>query len=188
MEILVVVTIVAILCSLLATQAIQSMHIANQSKALYAAMELKTGLNSYHTDYNRYPVETSSTGSDEDAPEILTDGSNRVVDALLGVPSPGTGRDLNPLHIQYANLPQANGDRSGIVGSTIPRRLHDLWGQPYRILLDTNGDQQVPNPDLASNDPKRAQNQPAHLAVRVAVYSTGRDGLPQTKDDVASWR
>lgn len=187
-EILVVISIIAVLCSLLAAQAVQSLHIANQTKALYAAMELKNGLDSYHTDYNRFPLDAKSGGTGEDTPEMLTDGSNSVVDALLGVPPAPEARDHNPLRIQYANLPQAKGDRSGIVGTYIPRRLHDLWGQPYRILLDTNGDNQVQNPDVANSDPKVARNQARHLGMQVAVYSAGKDGVAQTKDDVVSWR
>ena len=68
----------------------------------------------------------------------------------------------------------------------------DLWGQPYYVLLDTNGDKQVMNPDLNNSDPAIAQNTisppPQMLPTEIAIYSIGLDKTPQTKDDVVSWR
>ena len=63
-----------------------------------------------------------------------------------------------------------------------------MYGQPYHILLDTNGDNQVKNPDTNNTDPKISQNQAAHLVTKVAVYSNGKDQIPRTSDDITSWR
>lgn len=182
-EMLVVITIIGVLASLLGAQLIKSIGIANDMKALAVALELKNGINGYELDYNRFPLARGAAQGNEDMPEMLTDGSNPLVDTLLGAQT-----ELNPLGQRYVELNQAKGDRSGIVGTNIPRRFHDLWGKPYRILLDTNRDQQVKNPDVGSREPRIAQSAPAHLPVRVAVYSAGKDGLAQTKDDVVSWR
>ncbi len=188
-EMLVVVTIIGILASLVAAQVIKSLDQANNTRVQAVALELKNSINSYHLDYNRFPLEgDTSSGAQEDAPELLTDGSNPLVDALIGVPPAAETRDLNPKRTQYASLTPAKGDRAGIVGAYVPRRFHDMWGNPFHILLDTNGDNQVINPDLTSSDPKISRDQARHLTVQVAVYSAGKDGLPQTKDDVASWR
>jgi len=190
MELLVVVTIIALLGSLAASQYVKALDQANRTKTLALAMELKTGISGYVTDYQRFPLDASPSSS-ADAPEILTDGSNRLVDALLGVPMESAGpgsHDLNPKRIPFASFTPAKYDRHGIVGTAIPRRFHDMWGQPFRILLDTNGDNQVMNPDLRSSDAKIAQNQSKYLAVQVAVYSSGKDGIPNTADDVATWR
>lgn len=188
-EMLVVVAIIAVLASMLAVQAIKSAEIANQMKMVAVALELKNGINGYELDYQRFPLDHPATG-EQDAPEMLTDGSNRIVDALLGVPTATQSgqRELNPLGTRFAELSQAKGGRSGIVGADIPRRLHDLWGHPFHILLDTNGDQQVKNPDIRNQEPRVAQNAPAYLPVRAAVYSTGKDGAALTKDDIVSWR
>lgn len=191
MELLVVVTIIAILASLVATQVSKAMDDANRAKTMTAAMELKNGINGYLLDYNRFPLDASPGNGGVDAPEILTDGSNRVVDALLGVPmgaADSGSQDLNPKRIQYANFSPAMNDRHGIVGSAIPRRFHDMWGRPFHILLDTNGDNQVKNPDLANADARISQNQAEHLAMKIAVYSSGKDQIPNTADDITTWR
>jgi hypothetical protein len=80
----------------------------------------------------------------------------------------------------------------GLVNATPPYKLVDLWGQTYRVLLDTNGDKQVPNPDLKNSDPKISANPnspaPQNLPTEIAIYSWGFDKRPYTKDDIASWR
>lgn len=188
-ELLVVITIIAILASLVGSQIIKAIDDANRVKVLAVVMNLKNGIDAYQLDYTRFPIDPKSSGGDTDTPELLTDGSNQLVDALLGIP-PETngGTDLNPKRIQYATFPTAKNDRHGLVGTIRPHKLHDMWGQPYRILLDTNGDNQVKNPDATSTDPKISTNQGVFLALKSAVFSSGKDKLPQTADDIASWR
>lgn len=184
---LVVVTIVALLSALVAVQVNRAIIDAHSTQTLTVALELKNGISNYQLDYNRFPLEARTVG-DEDMPELPTDGSNPIVDTLLGVPPPAGGLDLNPTRTKYAEFKPAQGDRNGIVGTDTPRRFHDRWGQPFRILLDTNGDNQVKNPDLASSDPKISQGKPEYLPMQVAVYSVGQDRMPHSRDDVASWR
>ncbi|MGV3659891.1 MAG: type II secretion system protein [Prosthecobacter sp.] len=186
-EMLVVVTIVGLLSALVAVQVNRVIIDVHAAQTLTLALELKNGISRYQLDYNRFPLEARTAG-DEDMPEFLTDGSNPMVDALLGAPPAAGGRDLNPARRVYAEFKPAKGDRNGIVGADVPRRFHDRWGQPFRILLDTNGDNQVKNPDLASSDPKVSQGRPEYLPMQVAIYSVGRDQVPHSKDDVATWR
>lgn len=186
-ELLVVITIIAILASLAATQIPKLIDDANRVKVLKEVMELKSGIDAYQLDYNRFPIDSNTNG--EDTPELITDGSNALVDALMGIP-PATngGTVLSPKRVQYSTFPTAKNDRHGLVGSTRPYKLNDMWGQPYRILLDTNGDNQVKNPDIQNTDPKISQNQAEHLATKSAVYSSGKDKTPHTSDDIVSWR
>jgi prepilin-type N-terminal cleavage/methylation domain-containing protein len=186
-ELLVVITIIAILASLAATQIPKLIDDANRVKVLKEVMELKSGIDAYQLDYNRFPIDSNTNG--EDTPELLTDGSNALVDALMGIP-PATngGTVLSPKYVQYSTFPTAKNDRHGLVGSTRPYKLNDMWGQPYHILLDTNGDNQVKNPDIQNTDPKISQNQAEHLATKSAVYSSGKDKTPHTSDDIVSWR
>jgi hypothetical protein len=73
-----------------------------------------------------------------------------------------------------------------------PYKLTGSLGQTYRVLLDTNGDKQVKNPDLKNSDPKISQNPtsppPEKLPTEVAIYSVGLDKVASTADDVVSWR
>ncbi|WP_395750331.1 prepilin-type N-terminal cleavage/methylation domain-containing protein [Prosthecobacter sp.] len=189
-EILITITIVAILASLTVAGISHAMTTANNLKVRTVVMELKNGIESYYTDYNRYPVSSNFAGANgEDGPELLTDGSSPVVDALMGIPPASSGTpDLNPKRTPFANFVPANGDRHGLVGTARPYKLNDMYGRPYHILLDTNGDNQVKNPDAANTDPKISQNQAAHLVMKVAVYSSGKDQTPLTSDDITSWR
>ena len=100
--------------------------------------------------------------------------------------------DHNPKDIKFIDLPIAKNGKFGLVNAQPPYKLVDLWGTPYYVLLDTNGDKQVMNPDLKNSDPTIAQNPtsppPQQLPAEIAVYSYGKDRVAQTKDDVVSWR
>ncbi|WP_395747215.1 type II secretion system protein [Prosthecobacter sp.] len=189
-ELLIVITIIAILASLTAAGVGYAIDQANRVKVRTVLMDLRNGIDQYQTDYIRFPLDSNVAGANgEDAPELLTDGSNLLVDALLGVPPASSGTtDLNPKRTPYASFPPANNGRHGLVGATRPYKLTDMYGQPYHILLDTNGDNQVKNPDAGNADAKISANQPAHLAYKVIVYSSGKDQIPLTSDDITSWR
>lgn len=189
-ELLITITIVAILASLTAAGIINSIEQANKLKVRTVVMDLRNSIEMYQTDYNRFPIGSSVTGANgEDAPELLTDGSNTLVDTLMGIPPSSSGTmDLNPKRTQFTSFPPANNGRHGLVGSARPFKLADMYGQPYHILLDTNGDNQVKNPDASNSDPKISANQAAYLPLKVAVYSSGKDQLPHTSDDITSWR
>ncbi len=189
-ELLITITIIAILASLTAAGIINAIDQANRLKVRTVVMELKNGIDLYHTEYNRFPLDSSSTGANgEDVGELLTDGSNPLVDAIMGIPPASSGTpDLNPKRMPFAQFPPAHNERHGLVGAARPYKLNDMYGQPYHILLDTNGDNQVKNPDVLNTDPKISQGQAAHLVAKIAVYSCGRDQVPCTADDVTSWR
>ena len=189
-ELLITITIIAILASLTAAGVNYAIEQANRLKVRTVLNDLKIGIGQYQTDYNRFPIDSNITGSNgEDAPELLTDGSNALVDILMGIPPASSGTmDLNPRRTIYSEFPPANNGRHGLVGSSRPSKLADMYGQAYHILLDTNGDNQVKNPDANNTDPKISANQAAHLPNKVAVYSSGKDQVPGTGDDVTSWR
>ncbi len=189
-ELLITITIVAILASLTATGIIKTIDQANRLKVRAAETDLKNAIDTYQVDYNRFPIDSNITGANgEDAPKLLTDGSNSLVDALMGIPPASSGMpDLNPKRTSFTQFPPANNGRHGLVGTGRPYRLADMYGQPYRILLDTNGDNQVKNPDILNSDPKISQGQAEHLVAKSAIYSSGKDQIPLTSDDIATWR
>lgn len=189
-ELLITITIIAILASMTAAGISYAIDQANRVKVRAVIMELKTGIDQYQTDYNRWPIVATSQGANgEDAPEVLTDGSNTLVDTLTGIPPASSGTvDLNPKRIVFASFLPANNGRHGLVGAARPFKLVDMYGQSYHILLDTNGDNQVKNPDTSNTDPKISTNQAAHLVSKVAVYSNGKDQAPHTGDDITTWR
>lgn len=201
-ELLVVVVIIGVLAGLVMSQASKTMENARRLQVQTVIKDLRIAIGNYQTDYNRYPVNPSmlsSSGSGEDIPAIETNESSGIVDALLSSGSStgnssggGQGLNLNPRDIKYIDLPVAKNGMFGLVNAQPPYKLTDLWGQTYRVLLDTNGDKQVLNPDLNNSDPSISQNAisppPRKLPTDIAIYSLGKDKMPQTKDDVVSWR
>ena len=189
-ELLITITIIAILASLTAAGIVNVIDQGNRLKVRAFAMDLKSGIENFQTEYNRYPTDSNVAGSNgEDAPELLTDGSNSLVDVIMGIPPSSSGTtDMNPKRISFSSFPPANNGRHGLVGAARPFKLADMYGQPYHILLDTNGDNQVKNPDVSNTDPRISTNQAAYLVTKVAVYSSGKDLIPRTSDDITSWR
>lgn len=199
-ELLVVITIIAVLSGLALSQFTKTMENARKLQVQTVIKDLRIAITSYQVEYNRYPINPSmlSGSSGEDIPALQTDENSGLVDALTSTQSSATGSgggssvNLNPKDIKFIDLPPAKNGQFGLVGAQPPYKLVDLWGQTYRVLLDTNGDKQVENPDLKNSDPSIAQNSinppPQMLPTEVAIYSVGLDKTAQTKDDITSWR
>lgn len=193
-ELLVVIVIIGILASLVMSQATKMIADARKLQVQTVIKDLRIAIGGYLVEYNRYPVDSSLlSGSDgEDAPEMQTDEKTGIVDALMSTSSSDSKSNLNPKDIKFIDLPLAKNGMFGLVNAQPPYKLTDLWGQTYRVLLDTNGDKQVKNPDLQNSDPKISQNPtsppPQKLPTEVAIYSTGLDKVASTADDVVSWR
>ena len=202
-ELLVVITIVAVLAGLVMSQAPKIMENARKLQVQTVLKDLRTAVGSYQVEYNRYPVNPSmlsSASSGDDIQPLETDENSGIVDALLstsaspsgGAGGGGTTSNLNPKDIKFIDLPVAKNGVFGLVNAQPPYRLTDLWGKTYRVLLDTNGDKQVNNPDLTNSDPSISQSTisppPKKLPTDVAIYSLGADRMPATKDDIVSWR
>ncbi len=101
---------------------------------------------------------------------------------------------LNPKEIKFIDLLPAKNGKWGYVPAegANPCRLVDLWGNPYVILLDTNGDMQLQNPDIENSDPAISQSKsrppPKFLPFETAIFSLGKDQIEGTADDIVSWR
>jgi prepilin-type N-terminal cleavage/methylation domain-containing protein len=203
-ELLVVITIIAILASLVISQANKLMADGRKLQVQTVIKDLRIAITSYQVEYNRWPVNASllsAASSGMDIPALPTDENSGIVGALTTLTSSSSGSsagsssgsgNLNPKDITFIDLPIARNGRFGLVNAQPPYKLVDLWGTPYYVLLDSNGDKQVANPDLNNADPKIASNTvsppPKMLPVEIAIYSWGQDLQQQTADDVVSWR
>ncbi|MFO0442536.1 MAG: prepilin-type N-terminal cleavage/methylation domain-containing protein, partial [bacterium] len=136
-EILVVIVIISVLASLIASQVMKIIDDGNRLKTRAIVVDLKTGLASYHTEYGRFPLENP------EEKEWLTDGSTALIDTLAGLPAEGGAVNLNPKAIRFVEFPTAKNDRHGIISQPRPSRLVDMWGNPFRVLLDADGNNQV---------------------------------------------
>lgn len=194
-ELLVVITIIGILASLVLSQGPKLMENARNLQVQNAIAGIKTGISNYQLEYNRFPIDPELSSGDEDAPAIQTDESNTIVDTLLGDAASTEDSEpnvLNPKGIQFCEFKIARNGMDGLANAQPPYRLVDLWGSPYYILMDTNLDRKIANPDLMNSDPRISQNQvsppPTNHPTDVLVYSPGKDKTAQTGDDIVSWR
>lgn len=156
------------------------------SKTSKTPMELKAiefGIKGYEMEYRRFPLLP-------DAKNALTDqrfeSTGKLLACLLGRNVDG----LNPREIAFIDPPAANCGVHGLIEGTHSGdvRLVDYWGHPYIIVMDTNGDGKIDNPDVKNASPLVNRGAPAVLATDVLVFSRGTDGIEGTRDDVVSWR
>jgi prepilin-type N-terminal cleavage/methylation domain-containing protein len=181
MELLVVVSIIAILASL-AFGTAQAVHRKAVKVATQASvMDLSLAVNSYITQYNRLPLPAVTET------ELPSDSSNPLIAVLVGeISGPNSP---NPAGTVFLTPKMAKNGSGGLVdkgGSALA--LLDLWGQPFQVLLDANGDNKIANPDAQNQDLTISADAPPQLRSRVAVYSRGPDRETGTRDDIVSWR
>ena len=178
-ELLVVITIIAILAGVAFPVVNGVMARARKLKTLAVAKDLQVAIKSYQTEYNRLPGEPGA-----DATINTTDTA--FVAILIG--EPGTGTYTNPREIKFADFPIAKGKKGGLDGVIGSQSLMDDWGYPYTVILDSNYDNRITNPDTSNSDPGISSGAAPELPISIAVYSNGADKQASTKDDVTSWR
>jgi prepilin-type N-terminal cleavage/methylation domain-containing protein len=194
-ELLVVIVIIAILAALAVPVTNKVMENANTLRLKATMKDIQVAVGHYRTEYNRFPVDmTGATGGDDIDP-ILTNGSNDFINILMAMTDPAASPNLNSRNLKFVDLPFArNGqsfgviDPSGGAGTGAPLQLVDIWGQPYYVLLDTNYDNRLLNPDSSNVDQRISGRAPQYLNSTSAMYSLGPDKTVNTKDDVVSWR
>lgn len=147
--------------------------------------DLRIGLESYRIEYGHFP---GQPGQDQTS-DVRVTTVGPLVDCLNGEKS-----EWNPKAIKFIDFLDARDGRSGYIPAAgdNPIQVVDSWGQPFVILLDTNGDKRVRNPDISNADPAVSRSSisppPEFLPASVLVFSLGQDKIEGTGDDVVSWR
>lgn len=83
----------------------------------------------------------------------------------------------------YLQLPRSEKGKPGLVYEADGRSvagLLDAWGNPYRVVIDTDYDGILVVDIAGKTETVRDQN--------AVVYSAGKDGKPGTPDDIRSWK
>lgn len=138
--------------------------------------EIRIAVISFEVDYGYYPVPEF----EQHGPDVTTRTRGPILPALLGRVE---AKALNPKEIKFMDIPMAKNRKNGLWQDGAEWVLSDHWGEPFYIVLDTNGDGEIANPEGG------AEHLPAMLPVEVLVYSSGPDRDPTTwKDNVCSWR
>lgn len=196
-ELLVVIVIIAILASLAVPVTNKVMQMANTTRTKAIMKDLQVAVSHYRTEYNRYPVDLSGATGADDIDPIQTNGTTDIVNVLLAMtdPSDTSGGNLNPRGIKFIDLPIAKNassfgiiDPSGGSGNGGNVRLVDIWGMPYYIMLDTNLDNRIENPDASNVDQRVSARAPQYIPTSTGVQCTGPDKIRNTRDDIVSWR
>jgi hypothetical protein len=151
-----------------AEQKAQALHAMRSS---FKGLEI--AIKGYQTEYNRYPLATANA----DETPMLSEG--KILKALMAEDS-----ELNPKKVRFLDPYAARGGKGGyLVDSAGVPRMVDIYGQPYRICIDYDGDGTIRDPQSEN------KTQPETLSSGVIIWSGGKDGDPATwKDNLASWQ
>lgn len=193
-ELLIVMTLIAILLALLFPSFTGVLDQAKRTQAKNDLAQIITAANAFYTEYGQYPCD-AQTGNDDGDFFAGDDTFNKTLfDILRGDPNNGNVQTHNPRAISFLQPTIAKdlaNPRSGIGGNG---RLYDPWGSCYRIRLDNNYSGSVENPYS-----ENAGFNPIQLGV--IAWSIGKDldgarsatGGGDKKmgtygDDVISWQ
>ncbi len=144
-ELLVVITIIAVLMGLLFSVFRGVQEQAKRTQAKNDLTQMVTAVNAYYLEYGKYPLS-------HDAADFTIDGQNGNTNDNLFNGLRGQDAAVNPKAIVFVTPPAVKDDndpRSGIGGDD--GQWYDPWGTPYLIRLDTTYDNLVaPNPYQAN--------------------------------------
>ena len=173
-EMLVVIAIIAVLVALLIPAVGKARQAAARTRAKHQIMDIMQAFTAYYDEYKRWP--TGLTGYDNGRDiEYNTTGIQMETNVVVMLGGANV-KNMNPKRIPFLQLEPGALNELG--------QYVDPWGNPYKYMLDFNGDNKVHI--FFSN-----MNGETNLNRQVAVWSRGRDGSDEEgdpqKDDIRSW-
>jgi type II secretory pathway pseudopilin PulG len=208
-ELLTVITIIAILMGLLFPAINIAKDQARKAEARTAVTGIVASVKQYYTEYGKYPLGDQATPS---SPTDVIFGDNgvpnqKLFDILRNVgPGPGQPNQYNPRAIVFfegRTATDKSAPKSGFAQAAGPNGVNagdyvDPWGYPYRICIDGDYDNRISNLPYADfKDPS------LYPLTGVAAFSVGKDGAVgsakagdqmykssngTTSDDIISWQ
>ena len=175
LELLVVMTIIAVLAGGIFAAAQFAIRKARTVQAQNMAVGLASAISNFRQDYTRWPVTAEKSES-----------TNELLIHLLGRDTSKNKRGRN-----YAdNLPVGKNTSGGLIYSGDTAELRDPWGELFTVHIDINNDGEISNPEGAGSGSSGT------LRLKVAVVSKGNDkmmsginddGQDATRDNARSW-
>ncbi len=177
MELLVVITIISILAAMIFPVANGVLRKTRSTQAKNDAMQVRQAIETYFTEYRKYPVRATGGGSRDEV--MQTDST--LMDVLMGSEREVAG--LNPRRISFFGGKQAKGNppKGGVVSDgSGGGELFDPWGERFVVTIDTNRNDRVADPGEGGGET---------IPNGVIVYSYGPDRTDDRgqKDDVTTW-
>jgi len=179
LELLVVMTIIAVLAGGIFAAAQFALRKARSVQAQNMAVGLVNAITNFRSDYGRWPAK----------------GEQHKSNSTFMAPLLGRDTSVNKRGRNFVDsMPVAKGNPpvNGLYYQGNTADLLDPWGNNFTIHIDDNGDGQVSNPDSVSGGTGTS----GPLYLKVAVVSAGVDkmmsgqndeGQDATKDNVRSW-
>lgn len=133
-ELLVVISIIAILAGILLPAVLGAFKKATESQARTEVKSIEVAIKQYFAEYGKFPI--GSGGSDV----VYGSDNNKVMDVLRAVNS-STLPVTNPRKIVFieVNEESLKNPANNQLGGT----FWDPWGEPYKICYDANFDNSV---------------------------------------------
>lgn len=200
-ELLTVITIIAILMGLLFPAIGIVKDQARKAEAKAAVAQIAAAVKQYYTEYGKYPVADYGTTSDVIVGD-MTDGKAQYDNAdlfnILRGKNTGKNTDntYNPRRVTFFEgkpVGDPKTPKSGFLdnaaGTGVQGAFYDPWGKQYNIMMDANYNDVI-NIKTVYSDFTEASQDGADTGVRtgVGVYSLGKDnkiGSPNAKPAVA---
>lgn len=183
-ELLVVITIIAILAGAGFAVGLSSIQKAKKTTALATCIAIEAAVNNFYTEYGAMPSTAAA-----DAPPLDTKANLDFLKALLGtetIATPLNSRGIKFLSIKDGKSKGASGGFNGAVYDSTGANLvgiFDPWGGTYSVMLDNDYDESVtPTPKAGGGVKLNGR--------RAAAWSNGADGVTATgkiADDVKNW-
>jgi prepilin-type N-terminal cleavage/methylation domain-containing protein len=202
-ELLTVITIIAILMGLLfpAIQVVKDQ--ANKAAARAAVMQIQSAVKNYYTEYGKYPVADYSTSTPPtdirlgDKSTANAQDDNAELFNILRAKNTGKNTDntYNPRRISFyegAPVKDPNAPKNGFLDATpgagggVQGALYDPWGKEYTIIIDANYNDVISLSGLYSDFTEKSQDGvDTGARTGVGVFSLGKDGqVGSPKDGV----
>lgn len=198
-EIMVVMSIIAILAGILFSGAKALIDTARKTDARNTASNLRNAIAAYHSDYRRYPAPAGSGGKAAHVDYVSDDS---FMEILLGART-DAGRKLNPKGTPYFSGRTAKrlGANRFVNGISLSQSgsgagsLWDPWGYKYGLRIDSSNQGQMANP--AHNPPslsgswapqwgRGTSTELKYLSESVVVWSSGKEA-DIASDNVVTW-
>ena len=172
-ELLIVIVIIVTLASFGMLAANVARTKADAMKAKKVCTDLVSAIENFQIEHNGVLPLDSFSDSDGDE-HINTDDTSSLIRILTNRETGERTDKVNQSGKTYFSAEEVTQPAGGIYVSGKGVALYDPWRKPYYIVIDTDGDEQVIDPNDASKKRK--------IHKKVVVYSYGPDGEYGTMD------
>ena len=181
MELLVVITIIGILAAMVFPVANGVLRRARKAQAKNDALQVRQAIETYFTEYRKFPVKVTGGGGNVQDMRLETDET--LMDVLMGSKK-AVDSGMNTRRITFFSGKKATGNppKAGVVmdGTSGGGELFDPWGEYFQVVLDTSRNDRVADPTTPG-----VENIPQSVIIwSKGVNTEDEDG---EGDDIATW-